>query len=155
MATQESSSLSSVARYRIVVRQFEPTTGAAQQAAPGLWPSRGLYPELGVRIRQPKTKGWQVSQLFPLATDPEPQPSEAEIGRLKKAWRTWTASPTKPDRGGDSAGKGEQVLSKPYRVNVTFVRDDGHLVPGKITSDIHVRPPLAVKVRRLILDGHA
>src|SRR4030095_2052219 len=55
---------------RTVVRQFEPTTGAAQQAAPGLWPSRGLYPELGVRIRQPQDQGMAGLAALPIGHGP-------------------------------------------------------------------------------------
>src|SRR4030095_2052220 len=62
----------------------------------GSGPREDYTPNWEFEYANLKTKGWQVSQLFPLATDPEPQTSEAEIGRLKKAWRTWTASPTKP-----------------------------------------------------------
>jgi hypothetical protein len=39
------------------------------------------------------------------------------------------------------------VFSEPYKVKVTFVRDDGETVPGAVTSEIRVRPPLVMKVR--------
>ena len=39
------------------------------------------------------------------------------------------------------------AIRPPYKIKVTFVREDGFAVPGEITAEIRVRPPLSVKVR--------
>lgn len=126
---------------RIVVRQFEPTElrvmfldkrvhgSAAREEYTCNWVFE--YANL-------KATGWSVSHFFPSPTEPELQPSEPEVGWLRKAWRVLT---------GLSGSIKPEVPSKPYKVDVRFVRDDGYAVPGVVTGEIRVRPPLRVKVR--------
>jgi hypothetical protein len=126
----------SVEPTRVVVRQFEPTTlrvTLLDKRLQGASLREEYTPSWEFEYANLKTKGWQVSHFFPLATGPEPQPSEPKAAK----------SPAVPAERGEEG----EVFSKPYRINVVFIRDDGFLVPGKITMDIHVRPPLYVKVR--------
>ncbi len=145
-----------IERNRPVVRQFEPTElrvmflnkqvngSAVREEYTCNW-------EFG--YANLKATGWSVSHFFPSATEPEPQGPEPqglepERGLLRKLLE-WLLS--KSSRDPDPKGsKKPAVAGKAYRVNVKFVRDDGEKVLGVVTDEIHVWPPLGVKMRASI-----
>jgi hypothetical protein len=125
---------------RMVVRQFEPTelrVAFLDRRVHGSAAREEYTCHWQFEYANITATGWSVSHLFPLATDADAQPAEHEIGPLRRLWRRLT---------GSSEEAPAPVLGTPYKVNVTFIRDDGH-VAGTVRGEVRVRPPLDVKVR--------
>ena len=131
---------------RTVVRQFEATElravfldkGVQNSAAREEYTCNWFFEEGALRAT-----GWTVSHLFPWATDPELEAGESSRGPLRQPWRFLKGLVTK----GPKKEAIPAVTKSPFKLTVTFVRDDGFAVPGEIPTEIHVRPPVVVKVR--------
>jgi len=130
---------------RIVVRQFEPTELHAvfldkrvqSSAARDEYTCNWFFEQSNLRA-----SGWTISYLFSMATDAEPQARNSDCGLLRRFWR-WFKQQVMPPMDEAIA----TAIRPPYKIKVTFVREDGFAVPGEIPAEIRVRPPLSVKVR--------
>jgi hypothetical protein len=130
---------------RLVVRQFEPTELHAvfldkrvqSSAAREEYTCNWFFEQSNIRA-----SGWTISYLFPTATDAEPQANNSDCGPFRRLCR-WVKQLFKQPAD-EAIARG---IAPPYKVKVTFVREDGFAVPGEIPAEIRVRPPLSVKVR--------